>query len=574
MRGKVIGLPDAQLHLARADPPAAAHLLGAEHGDRDDRRRRSPGPGGRRRASASASEPRSDPRPLGEDADGAAPRRAPAARSPSPSRRTAPRRIGKAPTRERIHPCQRRSNSSTLATYFIGRRQGRVAPITNGSRKLRWLEATIRPPLIPRSARGRSARGGARSRKSGLKDHARQQVEGPVDAVPARVVVVALEALLADHLVRAWRRGLGRASSTQMRTRPGAPRYWLDRRGCATEAAASEALPGSSTSAGARRDRADRGVPSSGRARIASSGSSQPARGRRRGRPAGVGRRRAPRSARRIPPGSVPSAAASDAIASGARGAHRVHRQRAASSRWSPRGGAAAPGRASGRRRGGGRSRPSRARRRRGASRGRARRGRARRAGWSSAAAISSAPRRADQRRDRVGERRVERVGAVGERVHRAGPQAAVVEGGHLERVGDHQGGADEVRAPRARGPAGSRWMAVISAPDSVVGIAQTRPPRTAAIAFAVSITRPPPSATRVGLRTESMIAAAASGTGPRGTSWTALARSASSSGAAPERARGGQQLEALPDPAGEELGRVGERALAGRRSSARRRAR
>ena len=45
--------------------------------------------------------------------------------------------------------------------------------------------------------------------------------------------------------------------------------------------------------------------------------------------------------------------------------------------------------------------------------------------------------------------------------------------------------------------PSGSRWIAVISAPESVVGIAATRPPRTAAIAFAESITRPPPSATR-----------------------------------------------------------------------------
>ena len=36
-----------------------------------------------------------------------------------------PRRIGNAPTRERIHPCQRRSKSSTLATYCIGRRHGR-----------------------------------------------------------------------------------------------------------------------------------------------------------------------------------------------------------------------------------------------------------------------------------------------------------------------------------------------------------------------------------------------------------------------------------------------------------------
>ena len=51
--------------------------------------------------------------------------------------------------------------------------------------------------------------------------------------------------------------------------------------------------------------------------------------------------------------------------------------------------------------------------------------------------------------------------------------------------------------------------MPVISAPESVLGIAHTRPPRTAAIAFAVSITRPPPSATRVGFRTRSISAAA-----------------------------------------------------------------
>ena len=50
--------------------------------------------------------------------------------------------------------------------------------------------------------------------------------------------------------------------------------------------------------------------------------------------------------------------------------------------------------------------------------------------------------------------------------------------------------------------PAGIRWKPVISAPDSVVGNAQTRPARAAAIAFAVSITRPPPSATSDGFVT------------------------------------------------------------------------
>ncbi len=61
--------------------------------------------------------------------------------------------------------------------------------------------------------------------------------------------------------------------------------------------------------------------------------------------------------------------------------------------------------------------------------------------------------------------------------------------------------------------------MPVISAPERVVGIAATRPPRTAAIALAVSITRPPPSATRSSVRTESTRAAAAVATGPRWTS-------------------------------------------------------
>ena len=44
--------------------------------------------------------------------------------------------------------------------------------------------------------------------------------------------------------------------------------------------------------------------------------------------------------------------------------------------------------------------------------------------------------------------------------------------------------------------PAGIRWKGVISAPESVVGIAATRRPSAPPIALAASITRPPPSAT------------------------------------------------------------------------------
>ncbi len=70
--------------------------------------------------------------------------------------------------------------------------------------------------------------------------------------------------------------------------------------------------------------------------------------------------------------------------------------------------------------------------------------------------------------------------------------------------------------------------MPVISAPDIVVGIAATSAPLTAATAFATSITRPPPSATsRPAPRAGSSTAAAASGTPPGGTSWTASAASA-----------------------------------------------
>ena len=101
--------------------------------------------------------------------------------------------------------------------------------------------------------------------------------------------------------------------------------------------------------------------------------------------------------------------------------------------------------------------------------------------------------------RDRVGERRVERVGAVGEGVHRAGPQLRLGLAGHRLRVGDHQRRAHQRPTRGPRRPAGRRWMPVISAPDIVVGIAATRAPVTAAIAFAVSITRPPPRATRRG---------------------------------------------------------------------------
>ena len=90
--------------------------------------------------------------------------------------------------------------------------------------------------------------------------------------------------------------------------------------------------------------------------------------------------------------------------------------------------------------------------------------------------AISSAPRSAVISETGF-ERQVERVGAVGQRVHRAGPQLPLRLAGHRLRVGDHQRRPHHPRA-RSSAPSGSRWIPVISAPDIVVGIATTPAPR------------------------------------------------------------------------------------------------
>ena len=176
--------------------------------------------------------------------------------------------------------------------------------------------------------------------------------------------------------------------------------------------------------------------------------------------------------------GSVPSAAARSAI-SGARRPRKATRTRAGSRRWSRHAGSRRPGPASGRSRGGGRTCRNRSRSRRGSSRapaigaGRARRGSSVERGGDQ----TRAPRSADISRDRVGDRRVERVGAVREGVHRARPQVRLGRAGHRLGVGDHQRRPHQALA-RVSAPAGRRWMPVISAPDIVVGTAATRAPR------------------------------------------------------------------------------------------------
>src|SRR5215207_4709955 len=82
------------------------------------------------------------------------------------------------------------------------------------------------------------------------------------------------------------------------------------------------------------------------------------------------------------------------------------------------------------------------------------------------------------------------------------------------------------MRAPST--PAGVRWKGVSSAPDRVVGIAATCAPVTPAIALAVSITRPPPSATSGACTTSASSAAEISSTRPAGTCTTCVAPSSS----------------------------------------------
>ena len=145
--------------------------------------------------------------------------------------------------------------------------------------------------------------------------------------------------------------------------------------------------------------------------------------------------------------------------------------------------------------RGGGRRAPSRARRRRGSSRARAARGRAPRGRCR--APGRSARRRAAPPSRRPGWRAACRASRRRARARSSRSRAARCSGSVAISGGSASTSSGRTSPSGASWPAGSRWMRVISAPESVVGSAATRPPRTAAIAFATSITRPPPSATR-----------------------------------------------------------------------------
>ena len=160
-------------------------------------------------------------------------------------------------------------------------------------------------------------------------------------------------------------------------------------------------------------------------------------------------------------------------------------------------------------------------------------------------------PRSAEPTRELVGERRVERVGAVRERVHRAGAQLRPRARWSSARGRPARGDGRTPATPSW--PAGSRWIAVISAPESVVGIAATsaaanRGDRLGGVDH-------PPAAERDQVdrsRRSSRTAAATSGTWPGRDQVRDAPPPRRSAGRARERPLGREQLELGPALLGE----------------------
>ena len=189
------------------------------------------------------------------------------------------------------------------------------------------------------------------------------------------------------------------------------------------------------------------------------------------------GRRPAPR------PAPAPAARIASIVSAGA------------APRRSPRAACRAPRRSSGRARGGGRCRRGRPRSPQ-SSAPRASAARSRPPGdWSRAARDQRGPaqRRGPRRsRRRAAWRASRRRGRA-----RSSPSRAAAAPARWSSRPCRRSPARAARPLPRPVPAGSRWIAVIGAPERVVGIAATSAPRTAATAFAESITRPPPKATR-----------------------------------------------------------------------------
>ena len=319
--------------------------------------------------------------------------------------------------------------------------------------------------------------------------------------VLAREAVVALEALLADHVVAARRRRAPRALVHAMPTRPRAGGVTAGRR-CYQASSISARISRSPGGVGRHlRAPAGPGSPST-------ASSMRVAVGAELAR-AAAGRRRAPRSGRASPACFVPSARASAVICLPARGriasiVARQHRRVGLRVRD--------PQHAHERLADDVVEREQRRVERVGAE-DRAERELRRVALGAVGVERLGDQRRAAQRRhrrDRVGERRVERVGAVGERVHRARAQPLLGQADHHRRVGEHDlpGGPARrrPRGPRAGGGCGSSRRPRASSAAPRPG---RRGPRRSP--SPTSITRPPPSATRSPSPTSSISRAATS---------------------------------------------------------------
>ena len=294
--------------------------------------------------------------------------------------------------RERIHPCQRRSKSSTLATYCIGRRHGQGRPDHEGVEEAAVVGGDDQPALDAPEVLAAGPREAEPDQERRLEDHACDEVDQPVDAAPAGVVVVALEPLLADHPVGAWRRRRPRALVHAHAYTHTHVALLTRRRGCVPTERAFSYQASSTRRRSSARPGGSGVFASSGRSSIASHAAST-----RSGLPpTSPSRRRA--AAERLDPRADLVGLDAQRVARATRsprGRGRASRpsSAAASSRSSPRAGCRASAPASGRQRDEGRTRPSRARRRRGSNRAPARRGRARRA--AGRAPRRSAPRRA-----------------------------------------------------------------------------------------------------------------------------------------------------------------------------------
>src|SRR6478672_1940834 len=201
--------PDAELHLARPNPESASHVLGAVRRDRDDRRS-----GLERQASdaSSWSTERAGPNAgaLGKDANSSA-------AVEHDARRLHGDLVGlPAADGERADAGENPPLPAALEELDLGDvlhrpppREGR--PDHEGVEEAAVVGGDDQPALDAPEVLAAGPREAEPDQERRLEDHACDEVDQPVDAAAAGVVVVAPEPRLADHAVGAWRRRLPRA---------------------------------------------------------------------------------------------------------------------------------------------------------------------------------------------------------------------------------------------------------------------------------------------------------------------------------------------------------------------------